>query len=120
MHNCPNCGSPIDPYKTKCEYCGTYCFDFSNIDFTDNKPVYIKFRFAPNYPGHEDKTAVFTPLAIPRLESIEVNNDSVDYVDIRGNTIRRMVANHTCETSVKFDCIVDPERNTLFTVEVNE
>ena len=27
MKNCPNCAAPIDPYKVKCEYCGTMYFD---------------------------------------------------------------------------------------------
>lgn len=120
MHNCPNCGSPIDPYKTKCEYCGTYCFDFSNIDFTNGKPVYIKFKFNPEYPGYENKSAILTSLAVPKLETIETKSDSIDVVDRMGNTVSTFRTNQTCEMAVKFNCVRDPEKKTLFTVEVGE
>ena len=120
MHNCLNCGSPIDPYKTKCEYCGTYCFDFSGIDFTDGKPVYVKFKFNPGYTGYEDKSVIFTSLAIPRLENIEINSEPTYITDRMGNAIRMMNNNCTCETSVKFDCVRDNSKNTLFTMEVEE
>lgn len=30
MKNCPNCGAVIDPYRVKCEYCGTMYFDWAN------------------------------------------------------------------------------------------
>lgn len=116
MHNCPNCGSPIDPYKTKCEYCGTYCFDFSNIDFTDRKPVYIKFK---TQTGYYDSPIVITALAIPTLETIET---SYDYADtyIIGDYIEKVRIGASCEMGVKFNCVIDPEKETLYTVEVNE
>ena len=36
MKNCINCGAPIEHNTTKCPYCNTSYFDFTNIDF-DNK-----------------------------------------------------------------------------------
>lgn len=29
LHNCPNCGAPIDSYRSKCAYCGTM---YSDLD----------------------------------------------------------------------------------------
>ena len=42
MTNCPNCGAPIDPWKQKCDYCGTTYFDFTIIK-TD-EPFYIRIQ----------------------------------------------------------------------------
>ena len=33
MANCPNCGAPLEPYKNRCEYCGTI---FNNTRDKDN------------------------------------------------------------------------------------
>lgn len=72
MTNCPNCNAPIEPYNCKCKYCGTYYFDFSGFDATDNEPCYIKVG----------KHVCF---ARPFVESIENKNDYADvsYIDGR-------------------------------------
>lgn len=46
--NCPNCGAPIT--ETKCPYCGTVFYDFTDISFS--KPTYLKIR------TYEDKLLV--------------------------------------------------------------
>ena len=40
IHNCPNCGAPID--SEKCPYCGTLFVDFAAIDA--DKPFFIKIK----------------------------------------------------------------------------
>ena len=70
MTNCPNCGAPIDPFHTKCEYCGTYYFDMTVFDI--NKPVYIKID-----TGNEILTALVKTNGI----NIEALPDDVYYHD---------------------------------------
>lgn len=70
MTNCPNCGAPIDPFHTKCEYCGTYYFDMTVFDI--NKPVYIKMD-----TGNEILTALVKTNGI----NIEALPDDVYYYD---------------------------------------
>ena len=43
--NCPNCGAVYTLEDVKCPYCGTLYFDMTAIDFTENKPVFLKMRF---------------------------------------------------------------------------
>lgn len=79
MKNCPNCNAPIEPYKSKCEYCGTYYFDFSGIDMSGNKPCYVKIGNV-------------TAMAIPRVDQIEYHPEYESFVDIKGrfhNTLAR-------------------------------
>lgn len=92
MKNCPNCGSAIEPYKYKCEYCGTYYFDLASMfDMDDNKPCYIKFKMKDFY---------LTALALPTLEEIETHMD-------------------TCaDISVRFRCLENHETKSLFQVQI--
>lgn len=70
MTNCPNCGAPIDPFHTKCEYCGTYYFDMTVFDI--NKPFYIKID-----TGNEILTALVKTNSI----NIEALSDDAYYYD---------------------------------------
>lgn len=42
--NCPNCGAAVEIYASKCPYCGTSYFDFSNIDVNDTKPIFLRLK----------------------------------------------------------------------------
>ena len=43
MTNCPNCGAPISDWQ--CEYCGAAFYDFSSLDISFNKPIFMRFKF---------------------------------------------------------------------------
>ena len=111
MVNCPNCGAPLEPYKCRCEFCGTYYFDFTAFDMSKNDPYYVKFR---------TPYGVLTTLAKPEVQTIEVNVDSRDITDLSGNIIQRFAVNKTCDLNVVFHSVINPENKTLYTIEVDK
>lgn len=39
---CPNCGAPVSGWE--CNYCGAVFYDFSSIDVSFDKPIFIRFK----------------------------------------------------------------------------
>lgn len=107
--NCPNCGAPIDRYKCKCDYCGTWYFDLSAFDFEDGKPCYIRFK---------TPMGIFSAMATPELRTIDVWEDTVDVMDTRGYAIKKFRKGRHCDFDMTFHTVANPETNTLYTLEV--
>ena len=114
MKNCPNCGSPIDPYRVKCEYCGTMYFDWATW-LQDGKSCFINYSFDSGYGK-----GIITAQAIPRLETVEINDDSCYITDPRGNTIHRIRNSRSCELHVNFTCLENTADNSLIRVTMEE
>ena len=114
MKNCPNCRAVIDPYRVKCEYCGTMYFDWATW-LQDGEPCFINYSFDNGYVK-----GVITTKAIPRLETIENKCDSVDVMDWNGCTSKKIVANKSCELRVNFTCVADHKDNSLFKMMIEE
>ena len=115
MNNCPNCAAPIDPYKHKCEYCGTWYYDLTNFNLTDNKPCYVKFKTIMN--GQE---VYITALAKPHLEDFEMKSDTTDIYSPDGLGMHSFVTSRYCNIRMRFECYEDKETKTLLKVEAAE
>ena len=66
--NCPNCGAVINPEQHKCSYCGT---PYSEIDFENEKPFYLKIKTKWN-----GKDVYITQLVKPDLNAINLTTVS--------------------------------------------
>lgn len=107
MRNCPNCGAPISPYEAKCKYCGTMYLDLANW-LEDGKPCYINYKF---------NNMCMQARVIPKLEHIEMSNDTIDTSNYLGEYHRYLVSNR-CDICVTFTCVnnVD-DNNELFRIK---
>ena len=110
MKNCPNCGSPIEPYKCRCEYCGTWYFDFTAFDMSGDDPYYVKFR---------TPYGVITTLAKPELQTVDVSEDTVDITGKYGSVLTSFTRSVNCDLGVVFHSCRDPETGELFRLEVS-
>lgn len=108
MNNCPNCGAVIEPHECKCKYCGTWYFDFTAFDMTDDKPYYVKFR---------TPYGIITTLARPELQAINLERDEVSAIGRFGMPVATFTKSVNCDLEVIFHSYADPETNNLFTLE---
>jgi len=114
MKNCPNCGAVIDPYRVKCEYCGTMYFDWATW-LQEGKPCFINYGFDFGC----GKGTIITQ-AIPHLEQVEINDKPTYITDSRGNVVRCLRNNRNCDLHVVFTCVTDQSDKSLFKIVAEE
>jgi len=112
MKNCPNCGSPIDPYRVKCEYCGTMYFDWATW-LRDGESCFINY----NFNSWQGKGTI-TAQAIPRLETVEIENDPIYCAS--GRQYMSFRNNRSCELHVKFTCLENSVDKSLVKITMEE
>lgn len=113
--NCPNCGAAYTLEDVKCPYCGTLYYDLSAIDFTQNKPVFLKFRMP-----YEDIYVDITQCAIPKLDSMEVNNEYTVATDSFGIPMARFYTSQSAITNVQFHAVPYGKDNNLYEIKIKE
>lgn len=113
--NCPNCGAVYTLEDIECPYCGTLYYDLSAIDFTENKPVFLKFRIP-----YGNTYADMTQCAIPMLDKVEVNYEYTDAVDCLGTVVKRFRTGQTATTNVQFHAVPYGKNNNLYEIKTEE
>ena len=113
--NCPNCAAVYTLEDVKCPYCGTLYYDLSAIDFTQDKPVFLKFRMP-----FGDSNVDITQCAIPRLDTMEFKNEYADAVSSYGTVIKSFCTGKTLTTNVQFHAIPYGKDKNLFEIRMKE
>ena len=104
--NCPNCGAPIDPWKYKCEYCGTAIVDLGVLDL-DN-PCYVSFK-----THMYGRPCIVTALVKSSNPCIEYQTNTYDVTDGRGNIISSCSTGASCTIDLHLDCLTDTSNKHL-------
>lgn len=106
--NCPNCGATIEPYKSKCKFCGSWYFDLTAFDMIENKPCYVKIR---------TPQGIITTRAIPELKDIEVTEELIYDGNYLEAYVNEFIKTRNCDIGIIFHALADPENNILYTWE---
>ena len=107
--NCPNCGAPIDPWKYKCEYCGTTIIDLGVLDL--DKPCYVTFKTRMS-----GKEQLITALVQASNPYVEVFSDTTDIVDPYGRYVKRINNAINCSIDLHLDCLTDTSNKQLLQI----
>ena len=102
MTNCPNCSGLLKPDSCKCEFCGSYFFDFCGINFEEHKPFYMHIK---------TQKGVATIKALPSLGTFEMSCEPT-YITA-GNTPIAIHQNYLATLHVDFDCLPMDDNKTL-------
>ena len=73
---CPNCGAPISSWQ--CNYCGAVFYDFSSLDISFDKPIFIRFKFDGKTVETKVRLSNFNVNSQPDTISLYANNRIVD------------------------------------------
>lgn len=101
MKKCPNCGASLNPYMVRCEYCRSWVFDW-DVLLKDGEKCYVSFIIG-NLNGRK---ATLTTMAIPHVEMIEVQSDTMSVTGLDGSA-QSIKTNLCCEIHTTFRSIGD-------------
>lgn len=96
MTNCINCGAVIEQGASKCPYCNTSYFDFTDIDIDAEKPAMLKLK----YNGYIVET-----LVLPRLCEVEHNVGFTDCTDSTGSVLHQITTTEGLDINLKFSSV---------------
>lgn len=108
--NCINCGASKDIDAVKCPFCGTTYLDFTAIDFGSGEPVVCQFVMPGSVRDKNDGRFILSMLAVPRLEEITAEADSVFATDGNGNKVAAFTTGLQMNIGVSFRPICTPDK----------
>ena len=116
--NCINCGAAKDTDEIKCPFCGTTYLDFTAIDFNSGDPVVCQFVM-PGGIHKNDGRFILSMLAIPRLDEITTETDSVFATDGNGNKLAGFTTGLQMNIGVSFTpvCRSDKKETVILCYE---
>lgn len=113
--NCPNCGAPFDPEKWVCAYCGTPFLDFSAMNLSDGKPIFLKIKYKDPLSG---KLLLVTQKAISKLESVDFENEEIMYGGLGFGYKESFSRTMSVQTKLSFNAVWDQENHTIMKLEM--
>ena len=96
MKNCINCGASIEYNTTKCPYCNTSYFDFTNIDFDNKAPVVLRLKI---------NGFVVETLCVPRMGTIENHIEETTATGYFGEPLINVKTATQISLNVGFDSV---------------
>ena len=78
MTNCPNCGAPLSGWQ--CEYCGAAFYDFSSLDISFDKPIFMRFKFKGKTLQTKVRLTNFTVNSSPDNIYFYADNNPISYL----------------------------------------
>ena len=93
--NCPNCAAPLNPYQSKCEYCGSYFIDATVFDLDNFAPTFLKMKY---------KGQIVTLKAFHCSSTIQIESDYTDITDRYGNTVKCLYRDKNMHLTLEADC----------------
>lgn len=109
--NCINCGAAKDTDEIKCPFCGTTYLDFTSIDFSSDNPVVCQFVLPNNITiGKSKAKAVISMLAIPRLETMSMEENSTTIYGDRGHPMATVTTGYDVNVGVSFQPIARKDK----------
>ena len=118
--NCINCGAAKDTSEIKCPFCGTTYLDLTSIDFSSDDPVVCQFVLPDSFHRGISSKMVMSMVAVPHLDAIEQNVDTVDCLSPYGARLCSVVSSYDINVGVSFTPVYRGNDKTLFTLQVKE
>lgn len=108
MTNCPNCSGLLKPDSCRCEFCGTYFFDFCGIDFEEYKPFYMHIK---------TQHGIATMKVLPGISTFEETSEPTYITDTKHNTIVAMYSKRSASLHIDFNCLPMDAEGTLVKID---
>ena len=117
--NCPNCGAALEWGKPHCAFCGTRIVDLTMLDFETQEPTAFVLKLPHNF--NIDKDCYLTMMAIPELNTININSDNITIYGGYGmQPLATYTTNRSIEIEVSLHSYTPPGSKEVLTVHMED
>lgn len=117
--NCRNCGAALDIFSPKCAFCGTKNINMTDIDLASGEPANFIFKLPNNFKNVNGEEIFLSILAIPELNTIEMQNDSTDIYGGFGNSKLTCINNYSLEVGLNLHAVTESQHNSFCNLTIN-